>query len=1158
MAISGDGVAQDLIRAIEVAQEAVDLTPQGYSDRPEWLNNLGGCLFEKYSFTSEKANLDRAIEVTQEAVDLTPQSYSDRPKWLNNLGIYLSEKYSLTSEKANLDRAIEVTQEAVDLTPQSHSDRPAILSNLGDCLFEKYSFTSEKANLDRAIEVTQEAVDLTPQSHSDRPKWLNNLGIYLSEKYSLTSEKANLDRAIEVTQEAVDLTPQDHSNRSAFLNNLGLHFSKKYFFTSEKADLDRAIEVTQEAIDLTPQGYSNRPKWLNNLGLHLFKKYSLTSEKANLDRAIEVTQEAVDLTPQGYSDRPKLLNNLGLHLFKKYSLTSEKANLDRAIEVTQEAIDLTPQSHSDRPIWLSNLGIYLSEKYSFTSEKADLDRAIEVTQEAIDLTPQGHSDRPRRLSNLGGCLSEKYSLTSEKADLDRAIEVTQEAVDLTPQGYSDRPKWLNNLGLHLSEKYSLTSEKANLDRAIEVTQEAIDLTPQNHSDRPIWLSNLGGCLSEKYFLTSEKADLDRAIEVTQEAVDLTPQSHSDRPKWLNNLGLHLSEKYSLTSEKADLDRAIRAYIQASASLVAIVTERLRAYKSLLQLFIKIEKWEKALEAGFGAIELLPALAPRSLPNSDKQRVLISIVGLASDAAAVAVHLGKVVEAVQLLEQGRGVLIGNLTDIRSVPLELQLQHPDLADQFILLRDRLNLSTPRDQFLLPGLQTSPIQQGEARRQANQEFDRLLQEIRRQPDFHDFLKPPSQIEIQKVALEGPVIYINVSRCRSDALIIENDSIRSFHLPRLDIDYLGSQREKLYMSKFLDQILLQELWDRVTFPVLEALELQKNQVKVFRQRVWWIPTGVLSRFPIQAAGYHLEEPPKSVLDTVVSSFASSLRSISHSRSNPSAKSLSKLDRLVLVAMETTLGLSPLPFARNEAEEVKKICQNANLAVIEQHRKKPVLDALASCKIFHFAGHGFSDPIDPLQSCLLLGDREEDRLTLDNFIGTSALEQPPFLAYLSACNTSQVENELMIDEGLHLVNAFQLAGFQHVIGTLWDVDDKLCSDVARIVYEHVLGDEITHESVSLGLHTAIKWCRDQWRGGVLRETGESTYAADSAITSGRDYGPKIARHTRGFEWVPYIHFGVHLITRELWLWDDLIVACCLLKLEYGTFTFSRSKQALV
>ncbi|TEY21667.1 hypothetical protein BOTCAL_1652g00010 [Botryotinia calthae] len=630
---------------------------------------------------------------------------------------------------------------------------------------------------------------------------------------------------------------------------------------------------------------------------------AIGSNVQDLDRVIEVTQEAVDLTPQDYSNRPRQLNNLEIHLSEKYSLINEKVDFNRTIEITQETIDLIPQSYSDRFGWLDNLGIHFSRKYYLTNEKANLDKAIEVTQETVDLTPQSYSDQPGRLSNLRNRLSEKYSLTSEKVDFDRAIKVTQEAVDLTPQ--------------------------VDLDRTIEVTQETIDLTPQDYSNQPKQLSNLGIHLSKKYSFTNKKVDFDRTIEIIQETIDLDPQGHSNRSIYLNNLGIHFSKKYFLTSEKADLDRAIRAHIQASASLVAIVTERLKAYKSLLRLFIHIEEWEKALKVGSATIELLPALAPQSLLNSDKQRVLISIIGLASNTAAVAVHLGKVVEAVQLLEQGRGVLLGNLADIRSVPQELQLQHPELADRFILLRDLLNFSIPRDQSLLPGLQPSPIQQGEARRQANQEFNRLLQEIRQQAGFRDFLKPPSQKEIQKAALEGPVIYINVSRYCSDALIIKNDSIQSLHLPRLDIDYLIDQRAKLYISKFLDQTLLQELWDRVTFPVLEALELQKNQVKVFQQRVWWIPTGVLSRFPIQAAGYHLEQPPRSVLDTVVSSFASSLRSISHSRSNP-ANSLSKPNRLVLVAIESTLGLTPLLFAKNETEKVKKIYESANLEVIE------------------------------------------------------------------------------------------------------------------------------------------------------------------------------------------------------------------------------------
>lgn len=136
-----------------------------------------------------------------------------------------------------------------------------------------------------------------------------------------------------------------------------------------------------------------------------------------------------------------------------------------------------------------------------------------------------------------------------------------------------------------------------------------------------------------------------------------------------------------------------------------------------------------------------------------------------------------------------------------------------------------------------------------------------------------------------------------------------------------------------------------------------------------------------------------------------------------------------------------------------------------------------------------------------------------------TAFEQPPFLAYLSACSTGQVQDERMLDEGLHLVTAFQLAGFQHVIGTLWDVDDELCGEVARIVYDVAL-KEITHQSVSSALHVAIKYCRDWWRNDVLEYTEGLMGVAPLPAGSGRDYGSLSVRKVKELELVPYVHFG--------------------------------------
>ncbi len=55
-------------------------------------------------------------------------------------------------------------------------------------------------------------------------------------------------------------------------------------------------------------------------------------------------------------------------------------------------------------------------------------------------------------------------------------------------------------------------------------------------------------------------------------------------------------------------------------------------------------------------------------------------------------------------------------------------------------------------------------------------------------------------------------------------------------------------------------------------------------------------------------------------------------------------------------------------------------------------------------------------------------------------------LAFLSACETAQPGARLA-DEAIHLASAFSLAGYRHVIGTLWPVGDQHAVDIADDIY---------------------------------------------------------------------------------------------------------------
>ncbi|EXL64729.1 hypothetical protein FOPG_19016 [Fusarium oxysporum f. sp. conglutinans race 2 54008] len=792
------------------------------------------------------------------------------------------------------------------------------------------------------------------------------------------------------------------------------------------------------------------------------------------------------------------------------------ADLEEAINVAREAVNTIPYDHPGRATSLNNLGIRLTNRYERTGAMADLEEAIDVTREAIKATPEDHPGRTTKLNNLGILLPDRFSRTRAITDLEEAIRVTREAIKAIPEDHLYRSSLLSNLGRQLTNRYRYTGAMADLEEAIDVTREAIKATPEDHPGRAGLLSNLGVQLGDRFSRTGAMTDLAEAIRVTREAIEATPEDHPGRAVWLNNLGLRLDNRYERSGALADLDEAKQCFIIALNHKAALISARVTAGRRFLSSSNVFQDGHQAYVVAKTAIDLVHLFAPRSLQNADKQYLLSQAVGLASDAAAVALHIGKgPMPALELLETGRGVLASSLLDMRTDLSTLQQKFPELAQSFVSLRDQLD--TPPSRGDLGTTQNSTMSarlEADQRREASKQLEELLERIRGQPGFERFLLSASEAEMREAAAQGPIVILNVSSHRCDALIVEQLGIQLLKLPRLSRQDIHKRAGDLHSLETLSW-----LWDTVVRPVLTALGFTKPPSGDCWPHVWWIPTGPLVRFPLHAAGHHLKRSSDTALDRVVSSYGSSIKAIIHTRQQRcQATVVESSQDVVLVAMQYTPEQTLLQYARDETTAVQAVCKSMGLLYTQpQPYKKEVSLALEASRIFHFAGHAGAHPTDPLQSRLLLADWKHDPLTVASLLDTNLSSKPPFLAYLSACGTSKIQDEGSIDESLHLASAFQLAGFRHVVGTLWEVNDKLCVDMARITYEFLAEKGINDASVSGGLHHATKELRDQW---VDSHKGNEP-VADGRLRSIRD--GKLCDSTEQCmpHWVPYVHYGV-------------------------------------
>lgn len=364
---------------------------------------------------------------------------------------------------------------------------------------------------------------------------------------------------------------------------------------------------------------------------------------------------------------------------------------------------------------------------------------------------------------------------------------------ILPAGHPIRATVLSNLGITLRIGSEHTgSGLEDLDAAVEASQEAVHAITAEHPRRGAYLSNFGNTLRSRFERTNGLADLDAAIATFREAVQATPSDHPDRTAYLSNLGDSLQARFRHTGTAADRDAALEMYEEAAGITVAAPSERIEAARRGASLVAEADPTRTAglLEA---AVLLLPQTAPRFLERGDQQYAIGRFPGLAADAAALALSDPTVPEperprrALRLLEAARGVLLSQTLSTRGDLSELRDRHPDLATRFVELRallDQPSQPTGTDR-------TEPPDGGDtistaeriirSRRQAHEEFTKLLAQIRGLEGFSGFALPPSAEQLERQAVHGPVVILNVSAYRSDAILLTSEGITSQHLPRL-----------------------------------------------------------------------------------------------------------------------------------------------------------------------------------------------------------------------------------------------------------------------------------------------------------------------------------------------------------------------------------------
>ncbi|PPQ97438.1 hypothetical protein CVT26_006774 [Gymnopilus dilepis] len=977
---------------------------------------IGNALELRARRAGDIKDLTNAISFQEKALELTPASHPSNHVRMYSLAESLQRRFLFTRQEEDITKTIELLRRALEIVgiESGHFNVPTYLTILGRALqCQKFSGTQDELNaIEEAISLQRQAVHLANAlinnntNTPDLPFLLSSLGSTLQNHFRLSNAPSSISSALLTHQQALELTPPTHPDRHARLFALGDSLQARFLRLGGLADLERAIPLLREAVGLAPEGHPSLLVYLSVLGGALQSRFQYTGEEGDISEAILLKEKAVELTPNGHPTKPKYLSGLADAYQRRFTHTGDLSDISEAIARLSSAVQVASTTLNDnentndpdRPSLLASLGTSLQRRFSHTGELSDITDAVSSSRKAVELTPDDHPNKALYCSVLSSALQDRFLLTSNLEDASEAISLSQSAVDLTPEGHPDHAVYLSKLGISYELRYAHTHDLADLESAIKSQRKSIQLTPETHPDLPVRLAALGTSLQRKFTVTKNLDDISESIQRHQEAAALVPPNHPRYTILQSSLALAYKSRFDLdhttqekeNENKSDIASSLTHLSLAAKSPTGAPTLRLHAARFWIA-FSKLAQapspsdpssHSDSLDAHHTAVHLIAHIAglEQTIEKRHEHLQVADISSISASAAAAALSAGRPELALEWLEQGRCLVWGQLSELRTPVEELRAYDAKLGEEVVRVSKALDSAGSRT---LSATQLGHDQHAPERARASLEAEslshiklakrwtQLIQSVWRIPQFKDFLRPPSASSLlQNLPPFGVVVVLNVHQDRCDALALRKGR-KALHVPLPGMSHAkaedlrmalgvklraagvrmrsidrepedapkngGTRGMKLANDQTSLSKILAVLWRCVVKPIVDALGLQHTPQNL--ERIWWCPTGPLAFLPLHAAGiYNTDttkssspQPPagSSLSDYAISSYTPTVRTLiniyKNSASNPQLqnpphKPSKSPSGLLIISQPDTPALPRIPHTQTECDLVSAL----------------------------------------------------------------------------------------------------------------------------------------------------------------------------------------------------------------------------------------------
>ena len=379
------------------------------------------------------------------------------------LGFLYHKMGNYLAARQSFEQALAIRQEVLG---EKHPDTLVSHLQLGQVFEALAEFNQAREHYETVLTISREVVG---EKHVTTATALNNLGTLLTTTGDYAAAQTYLEEALAINREVLG---EKHADTSTSLSNLGALFLETGDYEATKPYYEQALAIRKEVLGEKHPATANS---LNNMGFLLQTTGNHVAARAYYEQALAICTEILG---QKHPHTAAAIGNLGGLLSAMGDYSAARPYHEQSLAINTEVLG---KKHPATARSLNSLGTLCQAMGDFKTAQACFAQSLAIREQVFG---NKHPQTATSLNNLGMLLELMTDYEAARPYLERAHAINEGSYGTTHPRTAES---LNNLGCLLSDEGDYAGARPYFARALAIRKTILG---EKHPDTARSYDNL--------------------------------------------------------------------------------------------------------------------------------------------------------------------------------------------------------------------------------------------------------------------------------------------------------------------------------------------------------------------------------------------------------------------------------------------------------------------------------------------------------------------------------------------------------------------------------------------------------------------------------------------------------------------------------------------